>query len=1033
MGTPTDAPPPDPDVERLVGSELFDLEWYADQAGVTFPDRHAAVVHYLREGVDAGLSPHPLVDPAHIRRSYGPRRRERLGRGDPLSLLLRRRLFETPTHPLFDTEGYLARFPEALEHPDGPTGLYCSRGAVDRPNDWLPEGQDLREWVRERTRDWRVRDAAVPRAWRESYDTAGARRVAERWLATPVVDTPVAVVLDPGSDAARLRETLDSVAAQTHGRVSVWALDLGRLPDLADLLQRRLPGRHRLVRHPSHGEALRLAVDEVRGTDAGLVAWLQAGDVWQPDRLRIAAAAAAAESADVVVDDLVDDSPARRGYAVDVPPELVPGRVLVDPARVVVRVEALPEVDTTLRGAWLFDLLVRLRLGEARWSHVGWLGTRRTVEDPAKVLKAPVADRPLVDHEFLDSWQDVSLWRRLVDWEALAGREQRDDVVSVIIPTYDDSVLTTAAVESVLASDGVGGLRVECIVWDNGSSAAASAGLDALTVRFPEVVFLRTPVNLGFSLGNDLALARATGSTVVFLNNDTTVPADWLPPLVEALQQPEVLAVQPLLLYPSGSVQCAGVVFPTTGGLPHPLLQGFPVEDARAVDTLQLSALTGAALVVRHADAVALRGFDPVFTNGMEDVDLCHRLRALRPGHFRVVSEVRVVHHESRTPGRFARHLVNRDVYLDRWGGVDEPRDDERMWAACGFTVVGHEVRHVAGPAGRRLGVPDPVLVRTARLEVVEHPRPLRWAIKHAAPTGDLGETWGDTHFARALAGALRRLGQEVVIDHRDELERATGRHDDVALVLRGLRPVRTTPEFPTLAWVISHPDMVTRAELAACDHVFAASTTWAQDRTAAWGVPVEPLLQATEPELFHPGRGVPGTGHDVLFVGNSRNVNRPVVRDAVEAGLPLTVYGTRWEQFLPAELIAADYLDNEHLAIAYRSAGFVLNDHWEDMARDGFLSNRLFDAVASGARVITDEVAGGSEGLHALFGDAVQVYRSVEDLHRLVEAGDAVFGDEASRAAVAERVAAEHSFDARAQRLLEVARQVRVQRGLDR
>ena len=32
-----------------------------------------------------------------------------------------------------------------------------------------------------------------------------------------------------------------------------------------------------------------------------------------------------------------------------------------------------------------------------------------------------------------------------------------------------------------------------------------------------------------------------------------------------------------------------------------------------------------------------------------------------------------------------------------------------------------------------------------------------------------------------------------------------------------------------------------------------------------------------------------------------------------------------------------------------------VLNDHWEDMRAEGFLSNRLFDAVASGARVVTD------------------------------------------------------------------------------
>ena len=156
------------------------------------------------------------------------------------------------------------------------------------------------------------------------------------------------------------------------------------------------------------------------------------------------------------------------------------------------------------------------------------------------------------------------------------------------------------------------------------------------------------------------------------------------------------------------------MAFPATGGLPHNFLAGFPAEDAAGVDGLRFQALTGAALVLRTEDVVALRGFDPVFTNGMEDVDLCQRLAAQRPGHFRVVTEVPVVHHESRTAGRYARSLANREVYLDRWQGHDEPRDDADLWAACGLQVVGHEVgpaRHGEHP---RYRIPRPVLVREA-------------------------------------------------------------------------------------------------------------------------------------------------------------------------------------------------------------------------------------------------------------------------------------------------------------------------------
>jgi spore maturation protein CgeB len=85
-------------------------------------------------------------------------------------------------------------------------------------------------------------------------------------------------------------------------------------------------------------------------------------------------------------------------------------------------------------------------------------------------------------------------------------------------------------------------------------------------------------------------------------------------------------------------------------------------------------------------------------------------------------------------------------------------------------------------------------------------------------------------------------------------------------------------------------------------------------------------------------------------------------------------------------------------------------------MAAEGFVANRLFDAVACGARVISDEV----DGLDELFSSAVQVYRTVEDLARLTsEEGLATFPDAAEMARIAAAVTADHSFVARARTLL--------------
>ena len=42
--------------------------------------------------------------------------------------------------------------------------------------------------------------------------------------------------------------------------------------------------------------------------------------------------------------------------------------------------------------------------------------------------------------------------KHLVDWSALEARTPTPGLTSVIVPTYDDSELTTACVESLLAA-----------------------------------------------------------------------------------------------------------------------------------------------------------------------------------------------------------------------------------------------------------------------------------------------------------------------------------------------------------------------------------------------------------------------------------------------------------------------------------------------------------------------------------------------------------------------------------------------------
>lgn len=285
----------------------------------------------------------------------------------------------------------------------------------------------------------------------------------------------------------------------------------------------------------------------------------------------------------------------------------------------------------------------------------------------------------------------------------------------------------------------------------------------------------------------------------------------------------------------------------------------------------------------------------------------------------------------------------------------------------------------------------------------------LRWSVVVASPGGQAKEQWGDTWFARDLVTSLRALGQRARVVTRSGAESPERDEDDVVLVLRGLRRVqpRRSGRATWLLWVISHPDLVEVQESVSFDAVFAASSNWSRGRELG----AEPLLQATNPSRFNPAAAAPDSGARVLFVGSSRGEMRPIVRDALEAGVDVTLYGVGWQEFVDPARIAGDFLPNVELPAAYASARVVLNDHWADMANQGFLSNRLFDAVATGTRVLSDEAV----GLKDVLGDVVRVYNGVDELREILADPAAAFPSREVRLQAAERIARDESFDARA------------------
>lgn len=210
--------------------------------------------------------------------------------------------------------------------------------------------------------------------------------------------------------------------------------------------------------------------------------------------------------------------------------------------------------------------------------------------------------------------------------------------VSVIVLHYGSRQLTKQCLDSLarFSPDDVHVVLVDnALEWD----------FDAPRPR--RFDYLMPKKNLGFAAGCNYGAGVAHGNTLVFLNNDCRVRADWLEPLLVALTMPNAGAVGPLLVYPDNSVQCSGVAVDfkrPLGGEAWNLNGAIPPSDSPyAVD-----AVTGACLAIKRDVFERVGGFDTGYWNGYEDVDLCLKLNELGFTN-RVTPLSEVVHYESRS------------------------------------------------------------------------------------------------------------------------------------------------------------------------------------------------------------------------------------------------------------------------------------------------------------------------------------------------------------------------------------------------
>jgi O-antigen biosynthesis protein len=247
--------------------------------------------------------------------------------------------------------------------------------------------------------------------------------------------------------------------------------------------------------------------------------------------------------------------------------------------------------------------------------------------------------------------------------------------VSLIIPTRDNAALLETCINSIRAHTRYP--DYEILIIDNGSVEEATKRLFARLTSDPAILVLPRPGPFNFSGLNNSAVREATGSIIGLVNNDIEATEDgWLDEMVALAMRPEVGCVGARLLYPDGRLQHGGIILGVGGvaGHAHRFASGAEpgyLQRLRAVQNV--SAVTGACLMVRKEVFDQVDGLDESLTVAFNDVDFCLKVRAA--GYLNLWTPfATLVHHESVsrghdvTPAKARRFADEYAAMQRRWG-----------------------------------------------------------------------------------------------------------------------------------------------------------------------------------------------------------------------------------------------------------------------------------------------------------------------------------------------------------------------------
>lgn len=263
-----------------------------------------------------------------------------------------------------------------------------------------------------------------------------------------------------------------------------------------------------------------------------------------------------------------------------------------------------------------------------------------------------------------------------------------DPLISILIPNKDHVDDLRRAIESILEKTSYD--NYEIVIIENNSVGKEIFDYYESISKHPQIRVVKYEGAFNYSKINNFGAQYAKGEYLVLLNNDTEViTRSWLEELLMYAQREDVGAVGCMLYYPDYTIQHAGVVLGLgahrTAGHSH---YGMAKENLGYMGRLcyaqNVSAVTGACLMVKKALYDEVGGLSEEFTVALNDVDFCLKLR--QKGLLNVFTPfAELFHYESASRGtdvtseaskeNAQRYNNESDLFKTKWKEVLEKGD----------------------------------------------------------------------------------------------------------------------------------------------------------------------------------------------------------------------------------------------------------------------------------------------------------------------------------------------------------------------